>query len=479
MTDQGLFTAFEREYRPLSTHLRDRKEVDDLFHAVRRAATLEELDRFRGRALIETIAQIRPTAPSVGSPAMGQISEDKGTWRIADDGTRLPTTRYYVRSLVQGDIELLRRWPDDVDAQLLTVDHELMERIGGYDNLATASEGDTAEYWRLRDTWTLQRVTDRGPWALYTYFDLTSEEEQDSAATGGIGLAFSMRYGEVKSIVAAISAQTNRFFDEDLPRTLESIASDRESTLLARTEIIRSLALPSEWAAAPISLAQEDPARDAGAAARAGEISHTNHERTTPDQVAELETTSSHRLSEKSFSDIQRILRTWADAVERNPRGFTHLDEDSISDLVAATLNATTPHAGREVYSRSGRTDVFIMADVLGAGLGPSKVFICESKFAKGQASIREALEDQIFRYATAHTTSAVLLVFCPQQRFLTAQRNVIRWAEVAAGHVRTEKNASVEGWPMLTYHVEGRNIKVCVATVALPRVTTRTGAKK
>jgi hypothetical protein len=41
------------------------------------------------------------------------------------------------------------------------------------------------------------------------------------------------------------------------------------------------------------------------------------------------------------------------------------VDADQVA---AATLNATLPGAHREVYSRGGKSDIFILADVLAAG---------------------------------------------------------------------------------------------------------------
>jgi hypothetical protein len=96
---------------------------------------------------------------------------------------------------------------------------------------------------------------------------------------------------------------------------------------------------------------------------------------------------------------------------------YFEAEEDAVSDVLAATLNATVPNAGREVYSRSGETDIFIRADVLAEGTGPAKVFICETKWANGRTPIVEGLQEQIFRYVTAHTTVETLLVLCRQQK--------------------------------------------------------------
>ena len=160
----------------------------------------------------------------------------------------------------------------------------------------------------------------------------------------------------------------------------------------------------------------------------------------------------SYRLSPKSFAQLLGTIRTWADAVERNPRGFGHLDEDSISDVLAATLNATMPNAGREVFSRSGKVDIHVSANVLAEGSGPAEVFLCESKFANAQEDIREALEDQIFRYLTARSTQAVLLALCRQKNVSVGEGSTREWASRIDGFTGVS-DGPVAAWPHHTYN--------------------------
>ncbi len=473
MTDQGLFTAFMREQRPLSFLLRGRREVRGLLEAAR-SGSRETLEGFRGAGLAARVASVRAAPPVLGPLGMGSIAEGDGELREVATGVRVPTSRFYARYKLDGDIEVLQYWPDEADACLKTVDAELIDRIGGYENLNAASASDLAEYWRLNSTWRLGTVTDQGPWALYTYVDLTREEEKDYARDGTFAQVVAERYARMAPVVQAIAAQTDRFFDEQLPAEVAAIVADREAVLADRAAIVRSLELPSEWAPEPVVLEQD----------ASGPL--TRHAAASADRIddappgADLDIVGQHyRLSPKSFGEVLRTIRTWADAVEGNPRGFGHLDEDSISDLLAATLNATTPGAGREVYSRSGRTDIYIDADTLSAGSGPARVFICESKWADGRGPIISALEDQIFRYATAHTTSAVLLALCRQKKFHQARERVRAWAAEAKGWTGTERPSAVESWPTLTYRSEGRLIEVCLATVSIPQVTTRGGLPK
>ncbi|WP_166140067.1 hypothetical protein [Nocardioides ochotonae] len=301
-------------------------------------------------------------------------------------------------------------------------------------------------------------VNESGPWALYTYVDLTREEERAFARDGSLRELIGQRDDRLRSIVAAISAQVDHFFDEELPAQIGNLVEDRASVLADRAALVRSLELPEQWSSEPPTL-EEEPLSSDGAPA---------------EDSIELEMSAHYRLSPKSFTDVLGSIRVWANSIEQNPRGFSHLDEDSISDLLAATLNTTVSRAGREVYSKSGRTDIYIEADALSAGSGPAKVFICESKWVRGRASILSALEDQIFRYANAHTTSAVLLTLCEHKRFAAAHERVVTWASEAKGFVAPPTESGVSGWPLLSYRVDGRLINVCIASVSVPQVTTR-----
>ncbi|GAB2589839.1 hypothetical protein [Kribbella endophytica] len=465
MSDRGLFTEFIKAEKPLSRYLWSRPEVRSLLNAVRQVGSIDELATFRGTDLQSRISAMKPALPSVGPLQPGQVRDDGGEPRDVGGGNRLSTTRYYVRCLVEGDPDLLRYWPDESDRDLRTVHHDLMARIGGYEKLQHAAD-DAKEYWRLTLTWQLLTVKSDGPWALYSYLDLTREEERTLASDGDLGQRLQSRYDELLAIVAAIADQTTHFYDVELANVVTSVADERGDVLSDRAEILRSISLPGEWASDALQL-DEDSA--------AAEISTGDG---APAAVALDVIGARYRLSAKSFEDVLTTIRIWADAVEQNPRGFGHLDEDAVSDVLAATLNATVPNAGREVYSRSGKTDIFISADVLAEGTGPAKVYICETKWAGGRAPIVQGLQEQIFRYVTAHSTDATLLVLCRHKNFKAAQRRVHAWASEAEGF-ESRRNSPIDGWPLLRYRVDGRIVEVCVATVSIPPVLSRKGRRK
>lgn len=485
MSEQGLFTEFMREERSLERHLAGRSEVRRLLNEIRGARSTRQLDAIESE-LEDSIAAVVPKYPELGELQAATVAEGDGDPRWISESTRISTTRFWVKVPVKGDLDLLHYWPDKSDKPLRSVHHDLMQRIGGYANLANASEQDVKEYWRLQPTWQLHLVDrDDGPWGLYTYVDLTADEEESLAASGGLEPVVRDRCRDMREIVDAIVAQAREFFETDLPILARTAVDGRRRVITNRSELLKDLTVPPEWASEPLELEEAvttgppvdvrtvDDTDDAepGAVVADQPVDPSSIEResirradttaaATQDKQMEAGETSldlfgmSYRLSAKSFSQVLGTIRTWADAVERNPRGFGHMDEDSISDVLAATLNATMPNAGREVFSRNGKVDIHVTANVLAEGSGPAEVFLCEAKFADAEENIRQALEDQIFRYLTARSTQAVLLALCRQQDFNVGESSTRKWAAAVNGFER-ESEGPVRGLASLL--VSGR----------------------
>jgi hypothetical protein len=455
----GLFNSFCREHRPLSSHLW--QLAHHLIGRVQAADTLERLAEYQGDRLATRIESVRPTPPRLNGMRAASTRPD-GEFRVVSASMRVPTTRHYVAVRIEGDHELLRYWPDQAEQDLSPIDEEVVAALGGFEALSSAAQGDVSDYWRRSQTWMLGTVEDSPAevspiWALYTYEDLTIEEERAAAAASSLRHLFLRRRAQIDPIVEQITFQTERFFDLELPEHLKALVAARHAELTDRAAVTASLDFPDRWVYPAPELANVAESPKESAAVDAGE----------------LVVTIRPRLSEATFADVQRIIRIWADSIERYPRAFGALDEDPISDLLAATLNATVPGAEREVYTRGGKSDIFIKADTLAEGSGPAKVFICETKWARGQALVTDALENQLFRYLNAHDTSAILLVLCGQKDFSNAQESVLQWVKEAKGFV-CDIEGAVAGWPIHQYVVGDRAIDVCIAMVHVPHFEPR-----
>ena len=108
---------------------------------------------------------------------------------------------------------------------------------------------------------------------------------------------------------------------------------------------------------------------------------------------------------------MMRTVRIWGSAVERYPGSYSELHEERLSDLLAATLNAALPGAQREVYTRGGKSDLFVHADAIDDGRSHARVFIGECKWWDGPKTITDAYQ-QLWEYLEVKDTFGMLLMF-------------------------------------------------------------------
>ncbi|WP_299449089.1 hypothetical protein [uncultured Serinicoccus sp.] len=414
---EPLFTSFIKENRPLSRELWRRAEpLGGRINAVTR---VEDLESFAPHLLRECIAELSIEAPTLGRLRTASEREGATKWN-EDRSLGLPTRRYYVAVEVAGDSSFLQQWPDVTGADLDAVDAAVVAELGGLDAITHRSVEDAATFQRAGEMWELGADDDSREgravrFSLYTYFNLTGEDEA-AVARGELVLAdlIQERRELIAPIVAANAEQVDQFLGVDLPERLAELVEAKRIQLINRQAVRDSLSFPEEWQGAEPQLedAEDQPASVAAESVAVDEPSEQPAQPAVtmeppPGVAEEVQLNPRSRLSRATFQDVLFSLRHWANAVERTPTAFGGLVEDRISDLLAATWNATLPGAAREVYTRGGKSDIFIQADVLDPGRGPATVFICEAKWAHDHDTIRKALDPQLFGYLNVHDTSA------------------------------------------------------------------------
>lgn len=459
MTSVPAFNTTVRNNDPLSQYLDHLVEQLGLRKRLQAVGDLAELDDFE-RTFTDTLAAGRPALPSVGQLEEGTRVQDVGR-PTGDDGLSIETiTRYYFVLPIQGDQRLLMRWPDRDETGLEPVDAESWEK---YHDTCNQNRLHNYLFQVGHEAWVLSPTTDTSEqWALYGYIDLTLEQEQqvsDGELTNRNLL--NDRVALVRRLVDAIAKQTADYFDVEAPEEFRRLIQDKRRTLTNRAAVTADLGFPESWKAPALRL--DDAEDDAGQAA-----APVNAEQSAEQPTTTVVLASKHRLAPASFADVLQVIRVWANSVERYGRSFSQLTEDQISDLLCATLNATLPGAQREVYSRSGKSDIFIQADKLAEGSGPAKIFICESKWATSDTVVTEALDPQMLGYLITHDTAAVLLLLMPQQNLQQAVDRRLAALKQLDGYI--SESTTDSGWPALEYHRDGRTVSVCVATVHLPR---------
>lgn len=450
---QGLYNVNARDGRPLSAELWRRARP--IMEKVRSATTLEELAGIDGDTVRRLLTDLHVTPPRLGGTRPADQRDGDIRWVTSDDGSRsgYSTIRQYIAVQVEGDIDLLERWPDGSTAELEAVNaHALPNGDWG-----AATKEQSQRHYDLGEMWTYSTYDDDAEsyWALYTFIELT-EQEEAAVARGEVDLAgqFQARRAAIEPIADAIGDQVEKFVTVTFPEHVAAMVEGRRTVLSNRQAALDSLVFPNTWKA-PEPRVDSSPLETCG-----------------PDldsQNVELAYDPRARLAAASFEDVQHTMRHWANAIERYPAAFSSLEEDRISDLLTATLNATLPGAQREVFTQNGKSDIFIQADILDEGRGPATIFICESKWATSRSVIRSALDPQLFGYLNANDTAAILLILLPQRRSERARNTYLEVLQEVAGYLRTVDSA-VQGWPVLEFNRNGRRVSICAAFIKLPR---------
>lgn len=428
--EDGLFNEYSRRNRPLS--LKMRSHSDRLRNHLN-SAPLKEVAAFAREQVEDAVASVRCKPTSLGEPTSG--------W----GGPGMPRGYWLAFPLLESE-DFVYFWPDKIDG------------ISPID----ANDAAKADEWRFG--YVEGSPTGVG---IITSLDLSRTEHEAERSNPTVQKRLAERMGAATRYVEALAQQMLWFFDEALIDLGMEIVAERKLNL----SIVESLAFPSSWKIPEPALVGEAGAEltiqttsDSGYRANEGPAA------TKPDQspVGEYAVPYRKRLDPASFEDVQRVMRLWANSIERYPDAFAELSEDRVSDLLAATLNATLPGAQREVYSRAGKSDIFIQADVLSEGAGPANIFICESKWSRGKAWVSGAVKPQLFGYLTAQDTSAVLLLLFSQKRFARARTNAYGWLKQVDGYLGEEFGA-VDGWPIFLYKHMDLTVRLCVASVHIP----------
>jgi hypothetical protein len=432
------FSSFVKERRPLTGVLN--QLVQPLDNELRQLDSVKAIDQFIADELPSRLP-FRPELPEIGGVRPARI--DPSEFATLPDGSRIAVARHRIAVEIHGDISFFTCWPSD-SADLEPVDAAVWPRTG-------LTVEDVDPVWELGIVDSDARPT---LWALYTNVDLTMDEEREVAA-GRIDLVPIVleRVARIEPILKRIRQQITDFFENEIPRSVDDMLAGRREMFANREGVTASLQFPKTW---------ELPAPSLDSAAP------TNEPVVPYAPPAELTVEHTPRLSPVTFTRLQQTVRVWADAIERYPRAFHPLLEDQISDLLAATLNATLPGAQREVYSRHGKSDIFVRADVLAEGFGPAKVFIAETKWVSSQKQVQQALDPQLFGYLNASDTAAVLLLLLRQKNRAQAIDTYSQALKEVPGFQHAEVSA-VEDWPLYVYQHEGRTLRVCLAWVHIP----------
>lgn len=426
------FTRFVMEHRLLPAVLSRYGQA--LIAPVAEAKSMSDLDAIE-EGLTASINGVRPVPPRLGAGGAGSREEGWRWGRRREDGSRPGITRFWFRRELIGAAGLLSTWPTTVD------DLEPIDRDAEHPYLV-----EEEPMWKIAPV-----AGDSAPYALYTPVDLTAAD-LDMVENGGLSLqdVYGAREAAMLPILTAIVAETEAYFNDELPRLLVAAIQSRRAVLRKFEAVANAITFPEKWKLPEPAVEIAPPPRPATSEPDATQI------------------TLRDRLAPATFEDLQRSIRVWANAVERYPTAFNRLEEDRISDLLAATLNASLPGADREVFSRRGKTDIQVRANAIENGSSEAVIFITETKFAKSETVVIKALDPQLFSYINTADTAAVLLLLFRQKNRKTAYAKYLPLLRLIKGF-QEETDSAVAGWKINRYKRNGQEVSLLVATVHIP----------
>lgn len=147
-------------------------------------------------------------------------------------------------------------------------------------------------------------------------------------------------------------------------------------------------------------------------------------------------------ISDDGFAAILDEIESVTTAVQRLPRTFASMPEESLRDVLLVVLNNRFGPSTGETFSRAGKTDIF-----LPYGGDPRAVFIAECKWWKGPAAFRKAI-DQLLGYVTWRDSRAALIVFVREGKPTELAEKA---AEELRGHSSFKRTQPISGRTVFT----------------------------
>lgn len=117
------------------------------------------------------------------------------------------------------------------------------------------------------------------------------------------------------------------------------------------------------------------------------------------------------RIEEETYNEILDICANMALVMERSPKAYSKMDEESIRTQFLMQLNAQYEgQATGETFNGNGKTDILIRNN-------NQNIFIGECKFWKGEKAFLETI-DQLLGYVTYRDTKTAILLFVKNNNF-------------------------------------------------------------
>lgn len=175
-------------------------------------------------------------------------------------------------------------------------------------------------------------------------------------------------------------------------------------------------------------------------------------------------------ISDGSFADLLTVTRKWARGAERYPAAYGSLEEEPITSLLVTTLNVVFDVAHREVFHSSGKTDIFVQANLDRpdevAHIGEAKIWGGKQQVLGTEAAVGDVA--QALGYANARTKELMLVYYVRQQKLGLIQDRAVAAVAGCDGFCRWEGEGD-ERRAVFIHPDYGNEIGVALTFVHLP----------
>jgi hypothetical protein len=219
--------------------------------------------------------------------------------------------------------------------------------------------------------------------------ELQIAETRPADATGGLREELDRTAASIKSYVATVRSDVERF-NAELEQSARGAAERRRAKVLADRELVASFGLPVKR--------RDDAAPTYATPAIRRAVSPERKSGRAPGPAEPV-------LPAEEYEHILDVLQKMTHVLERSPKAFATMDEESLRQHFLVQLNGQYEgNATGETFNYEGKTDILVRDR-------DRNLFIGECKFWKGAQHLCETI-DQILGYASWRDTKTAILIF-------------------------------------------------------------------
>ena len=153
-------------------------------------------------------------------------------------------------------------------------------------------------------------------------------------------------------------------------------------------------------------------------------------------------------LEEAEYQHILSILESMSKTMERDPRAFYNLDEESLRSMFLVPLNGHYEgNATGETFNHNGKTDILIRS-------GDRNIFIAECTFWGGSAKMIETV-NQLLGYLSWRDSKAAIIIFNRNKNFSRVLETI---PGVMAAHPNFQKDEGRQSETRFRYALHHRD---------------------